>query len=71
MLVKGFKPHICKIVERMDISLLGLRQTMLFSATFQSEIQVGFVFLSYLLYSISIVNNKSFGCKGKKFTYII
>ena len=41
MLDMGFEPQIRKIVEQMDMPPRGMRQTMLFSATFPSEIQVG------------------------------
>ena len=36
----GFEPQIRKIVEQMDMPPQGVRQTMLFSATFPKEIQV-------------------------------
>ncbi|XP_058113079.1 DEAD-box ATP-dependent RNA helicase 37-like [Magnolia sinica] len=39
MLDMGFEPQIRKIVEQMDMPRPGLRQTMLFSATFPNEIQ--------------------------------
>ncbi|PON46605.1 DEAD-box ATP-dependent RNA helicase [Parasponia andersonii] len=39
MLDMGFEPQIRKIVEQMDMPPAGLRQTMLFSATFPREIQ--------------------------------
>ncbi|KAJ6810626.1 DEAD-box ATP-dependent RNA helicase 37-like [Iris pallida] len=39
MLDMGFEPQIRKIVEQMDMPQRGLRQTMLFSATFPREIQ--------------------------------
>lgn len=39
MLDMGFEPQIRKIVEQMDMPQRGLRQTMLFSATFPKEIQ--------------------------------
>lgn len=42
MLDMGFEPQIRKIVEQMDMPPPGLRQTMLFSATFPKEIQVCF-----------------------------
>lgn len=41
MLDMGFEPQIRKIVEQMDMPPPGARQTMLFSATFPKEIQVG------------------------------
>jgi len=42
MLDMGFEPQIRKIVEQMDMPPRGVRQTMLFSATFPKEIQVFF-----------------------------
>ncbi|KAF8400667.1 hypothetical protein HHK36_013967 [Tetracentron sinense] len=39
MLDMGFEPQIRKIVEQMDMPPPGVRQTMLFSATFPNEIQ--------------------------------
>ncbi|XXG55882.1 hypothetical protein AAC387_Pa03g3441 [Persea americana] len=39
MLDMGFEPQIRKIVEQMDMPQPGIRQTMLFSATFPNEIQ--------------------------------
>ncbi|CAA6659058.1 unnamed protein product [Spirodela intermedia] len=39
MLDMGFEPQIRKIVEQMDMPQRGMRQTMLFSATFPKEIQ--------------------------------
>lgn len=42
MLDMGFEPQIRKIVEQMGMPPPGLRQTMLFSATFPKEIQVCF-----------------------------
>lgn len=39
MLDMGFEPQIRKIVEQMDMPPRGIRQTMLFSATFPREIQ--------------------------------
>ena len=40
MLDMGFEPQIRKIVEQMDMPPRGVRQTLLFSATFPKEIQV-------------------------------
>lgn len=40
MLDMGFEPQIRKIVEQTDMPSRGVRQTMLFSATFPREIQV-------------------------------
>ncbi|KAL5708502.1 RNA helicase [Ranunculus cassubicifolius] len=39
MLDMGFEPQIRKIVEQMNMPPRGIRQTMLFSATFPKEIQ--------------------------------
>ncbi|CAK9186954.1 unnamed protein product, partial [Ilex paraguariensis] len=39
MLDMGFEPQIRKIVQQMDMPPAGIRQTMLFSATFPKEIQ--------------------------------
>ncbi|CAN8254272.1 unnamed protein product [Cochlearia groenlandica] len=39
MLDMGFEPQIRKIVQQMDMPPPGVRQTMLFSATFPTEIQ--------------------------------
>lgn len=58
MLDMGFEPQIRKIVQQMDMPPPGMRQTMLFSATFPKEIQVctvpkAFVFLfDYMLYDM-------------------
>jgi ATP-dependent RNA helicase DDX3X len=48
MLDMGFEPQIRKIVEQTDMPPRGVRQTMLFSATFPREIQV-FVHKPFLL----------------------
>ena len=40
MLDMGFEPQIRKIVQQTDMPPTGARQTMLFSATFPTEIQV-------------------------------
>lgn len=47
MLDMGFEPQIRKIVEQMDMPPPGVRQTLLFSATFPKEIQVWFSLLGY------------------------
>lgn len=47
MLDMGFEPQIRKIVEQMDMPPPGVRQTMLFSATFPREIQVLFLYLVF------------------------
>jgi ATP-dependent RNA helicase DDX3X len=39
MLDMGFEPQIRRIVEQTDMPPAGVRQTMLFSATFPREIQ--------------------------------
>ena len=44
MLDMGFEPQIRKIVEQMDMPPRGVRQTLLFSATFPKEIQVCLLF---------------------------
>ncbi|KAH7859703.1 hypothetical protein Vadar_004547 [Vaccinium darrowii] len=53
MLDMGFEPQIRKIVEQMDMPPPGVRQTLLFSATFPKEIQrlasdflSGYIFLA-------------------------
>ncbi|KAJ6808158.1 putative DEAD-box ATP-dependent RNA helicase 37 [Iris pallida] len=53
MLDMGFEPQIRKIVQQMDMPPPGVRQTMLFSATFPKEIQrlasdflSGYIFLA-------------------------
>ncbi|CAI9768656.1 unnamed protein product [Fraxinus pennsylvanica] len=53
MLDMGFEPQIRKIVQQMDMPPPGMRQTMLFSATFPKEIQTlaadflsGYIFLA-------------------------
>lgn len=42
MLDMGFEPQIRRIVEQDTMPPKGLRQTMMFSATFPKEIQVSF-----------------------------
>lgn len=49
MLDMGFEPQIRKIVEQMDMPPRGVRQTLLFSATFPREIQVWFTCVSTLM----------------------
>lgn len=44
MLDMGFEPQVRRIVEQMDMPPPGVRQTLLFSATFPKEIQVGCYF---------------------------
>jgi ATP-dependent RNA helicase DDX3X len=44
MLDMGFEPQVRRIVEQMDMPPPGVRQTMLFSATFPKEIQVRYSF---------------------------
>ena len=48
MLDMGFEPQIRKIVEQMDMPPPGMRQTLLFSATFPKEIQVSRLVLRLL-----------------------
>ena len=43
MLDMGFEPQIRRIVEQDTMPQTGDRQTMMFSATFPKEIQVGCV----------------------------
>lgn len=40
MLDMGFEPQIRRIVERDNMPPAGVRQTLMFSATFPKEIQV-------------------------------
>lgn len=42
MLDMGFEPQIRRIVEQDTMPPKGIRQTMMFSATFPKEIQVHF-----------------------------
>lgn len=54
MLDMGFEPQIRRIVEQMDMPKPGARQTMLFSATFPSEIQVDAInFLFILVWNLT------------------
>lgn len=57
MLDMGFEPQIRKIVQRMDMPPPGARQTLLFSATFPNEIQVG-QFYNVFLYGLLGANEK-------------
>lgn len=41
MLDMGFEPQIRRIVEQDTMPPVGQRQTLMFSATFPKEIQVG------------------------------
>jgi len=41
MLDMGFEPQIRRIVEQDNMPPTGKRQTLMFSATFPKEIQVG------------------------------
>lgn len=41
MLDMGFEPQIRRIVEKDTMPATGKRQTLMFSATFPKEIQVG------------------------------
>ncbi|KAM0937575.1 putative RNA helicase [Dioscorea sansibarensis] len=51
MLDMGFEPQIRRIVEQMDMPPSGVRQTMLFSATFPKEIQrLASDFLAYYIF---------------------
>jgi superfamily II DNA/RNA helicase len=49
MLDMGFEPQVRRIVEQMDMPPPGVRQTMLFSATFPKEIQVIYSFHTHVL----------------------
>lgn len=54
MLDMGFEPQVRKIVQQMEMPPAGVRQTMLFSATFPIEIQVSLYIplIRYFLESI-------------------
>ena len=43
MLDMGFEPQIRNIVEQRGMPSVGVRQTLMFSATFPKEIQVCFI----------------------------
>ena len=52
MLDMGFEPQIRKTVDQMDMPPPGVRETLLFSATFPKEIQVWFdCYFCFLLFS--------------------
>ncbi|CAN7013584.1 unnamed protein product [Brassica oleracea var. botrytis] len=59
MMDMGFEPQIRKIVEQMDMPPRGVRQTMLFSATFPREIQrLASDFLSnYIFLAVGMVGS--------------
>ncbi|GAB4828299.1 DEAD-box ATP-dependent RNA helicase 52 [Ancistrocladus abbreviatus] len=61
MLDMGFEPQIRKIVQQLDMPLPGARQTMLFSATFPTEIQrLASEFLSnYIFLSVGRVGSST------------
>lgn len=42
MLDMGFEPQIRRIIEQNQMPLAGIRQTLMFSATFPKDIQVMF-----------------------------
>ena len=48
MLDMGFEPQIRRIVEKDTMPPTGKRQTLMFSATFPKEIQVGLISCSTL-----------------------
>lgn len=58
MLDMGFEPQIRRIVEQMDMPTAGLRQTMLFSATFPREIQVNSPSLSIPILHVAGVGSR-------------
>lgn len=49
MLDMGFEPQVRRIVEQLDMPPRGVRQTLLFSATFPSEIQVSSSHITVLM----------------------
>lgn len=49
MLDMGFEPQIRRIVEQDTMPHKGIRQTMMFSATFPKEIQVCFQRVQFLV----------------------
>jgi len=59
MLDMGFEPQVRRIVEQMDMPLPGVRQTMLFSATFPKEIQVSCFLFYFLFFGMLFLNKHS------------
>ena len=57
MLDMGFEPQIRRIVEQDAMPKTGERQTLMFSATFPKEIQVGIL---YVLFFVGIFVFKLF-----------
>ena len=57
MLDMGFEPQIRRIVEQDAMPKTGERQTLMFSATFPKEIQVGIL---YVLFCVGIFVFKLF-----------
>ena len=49
MLDMGFEPQIRRIVEQDTMPRTGVRQTMMFSATFPKEIQVSTIHNKYMV----------------------
>ena len=56
MLDMGFEPQVRKIVQQMEMPPAGVRQTMLFSATFPIEIQVSLI-TPLLYFSLEFVHS--------------
>lgn len=50
MLDMGFEPQIRRIVEQDTMPPKGIRQTMMFSATFPKEIQVNIIEQFHIVY---------------------
>lgn len=50
MLDMGFEPQIRRIVEQDTMPPKGIRQTMMFSATFPKEIQVNIIAQFHIVY---------------------
>ena len=49
MLDMGFEPQIRRIVEQDAMPKTGERQTLMFSATFPKEIQVGILYVLFVV----------------------